>query len=56
MLAERVLRGNERRKRDTDSDNDREPEPPHGMSRWRMAGGSLAERRDAYQHGADRCE
>jgi hypothetical protein len=27
-----------------------------GMSQWRMAGGSLAERRDAHQRGADRCE
>jgi hypothetical protein len=45
-------RSPERRKSETDSENDREPDQSHGTPRWRMAGGSLAERDDAHQHGA----
>src|SRR6266566_7239010 len=49
----RLLRpSRERRKSETDSENDREPDQSHGTPRWRMAGGSLAERDDAHQHGA----
>src|SRR5207245_2729197 len=40
----RLLRlGCEWRESETDSENDREPDQPHGASRWRMAGGSLAD-------------
>jgi hypothetical protein len=41
----------EPRKNDTDSENDRVPDPPHGLGGGWL-GGSLAERRDAHQHGA----
>jgi len=38
-----------------ESENDREPDPPHGAPRWRMAGGSLAERRDGHQAPTSTC-
>jgi hypothetical protein len=46
----------ERRKCEAEGENKHECEnksdQPHGHLGWRMAGGSLAERRDAHQHGA----
>ena len=46
----------ERRNREAGRENDGEPDPPHDAPRWRMAGGSLAERRDVHQRGDDSCE
>ena len=46
--------GGERRKNEAECENDREPDPPHEHLGGGWLAGSLAERRDAHQHGAAR--
>ena len=43
------------RREDRERDNDREPDPPHSHLAGGWLPGSLAERRDAHQRGADSC-
>jgi hypothetical protein len=50
-LSSRLSLASERRKDKPEHENYREPDHPHGHL-VRMAGGSLAERWDAHQHGS----